>query len=813
VPSTLLSNLVRWLGFAAVVIPAFARAMSVPDPFPYWDMDPLQIATPLTGLTPTGSLILDAITLAGAALALAGEALAGRRVSLPMTLLAAVGVVGVAFHARANGGSVDDLLTGSAWVAAIISGLALFHLCRDPRFKRLALALALGFVGMLAVKGLEQILIDHPQTVREFRANNSAFLAARGWSADSDMARSFERRLLQAEATGWFGLANIVASYAAASTVAFAGLLALAVAGRRASAAGCAGDEPTGPSLLAVVLGLVVSIATLIMAGAKGGYAAAALGLATLALAWLVHRPPSALRPFIAGRRSLPALGGLVAIAAVAAAIAAVFLRGLVGERLHELSLLFRWFYDTAALRMFAAHPLVGVGPAGFKDAYLLAKPSISPEEVTSSHSIVFDYLATLGLCGVAWLALWFAWIWGAGRQLFTAPASGSNLPSSTTSAPEESRLDAWALVGFAAVPAVFSSWIERSIATTEAGLGRIIGLGVWAAIGLGALAIMRRAALWPAATAAAVVALAAHAQIEVSPVWPSSAPLFMLIIAAVGSSAPRRNAPIRATGQHWSAWLPAAAATVTCAILCVLAIPAVARWQSALSRAAHLVEPVADFRTRLSSLAAPATGDAGAESPSQLAADLARAVGHPVATTPQAVNTALAEFTALLAPQATEALLAAGATFPTHAKTAEAASRLCLQTAQAQAELGHAALAAALARQAWDIAERASRSCPARSSPLAWLATVGSSWYDLDHDAAHVAGASAALERALPMDPYGLGIPRRLLATYRTLGDGPQIRRAARLVLEADQRLYLDTLRQLTAAQRQEAQRLAEQP
>ena len=104
--------------------------------------------------------------------------------------------------------------------------------------------------------------------------------------------------------------------------------------------------------------------------------------------------------------------------AIIAAALLAVIARGLVGERIGELSLLFRWFYMQGATHIFADHWLLGVGPADFKDAYMIAKPATSPEDVSSPHSILLDWVATLGLGGLAWCVLFLVWSSAAGRAL-----------------------------------------------------------------------------------------------------------------------------------------------------------------------------------------------------------------------------------------------------------------------------------------------------------------------------------------------------------------------------------------------------------
>ena len=103
--------------------------------------------------------------------------------------------------------------------------------------------------------------------------------------------------------------------------------------------------------------------------------------------------------------------------------------RGLIGESLGERSILFRWFYMRGATGIIADEPVLGVGPAGFQPAYAMHKPAISPEDVTSPHSIFFDYIATLGVFGVALGVLAILAIWRIGTGL----GSGSNPQAAPT--------------------------------------------------------------------------------------------------------------------------------------------------------------------------------------------------------------------------------------------------------------------------------------------------------------------------------------------------------------------------------------------
>src|SRR5262249_46234727 len=157
----------------------------------------------------------------------------------------------------------------------------------------------------------------------------------------------------------------------------------------------------------------------------------------------------------------------------IAAALSALVLRGLVGERSGELSLLFRWFYISTAARIIAVHPVLGVGPAGFQDAYQLLKPAISPEEVTSPHSVLFDFTSTLGLFGVAFALLFLLWSARAGVTLLSGMAASG--PTGSADSGASPRSEAWSILFVAAVPTLISAWIEAPIATPDSTLMRLL--------------------------------------------------------------------------------------------------------------------------------------------------------------------------------------------------------------------------------------------------------------------------------------------------------------------------------------------------
>ena len=196
-------------------------------------------------------------------------------------------------------------------------------------------------------------------------------------------------------------------------------------------------------------------------------------------------------------------------------------LRGAFGERISELSLLFRWHYLVGAARVIADHPWLGCGPAWFKDAYMLVKVPINPEEVESPHSLLFDWAATLGVFGLAWAALWLAWLW---RGI--AHGARAADPEATRQATQTS-FHARALL--ALVP--YCAFII-CCATEWYALGLDLVLLLLVAVSAWWFAARVVSVLDPRTHTLALVgasaALAAHAMIEVTPVNAGSAAWFM---------------------------------------------------------------------------------------------------------------------------------------------------------------------------------------------------------------------------------------------------------------------------------------------
>ena len=477
---------------------ALLRAMVEHDPFPMWGADPFVFAPPAVGLSPVMAIALNLGVVLASCFTLIGIMLRRRSIGLTLPVLLAIGAAAIAYHALQ---SIETVLDGSN-LLAIVTVLFVASLAHTiPSTQRILGAITISFAIVLVLMGAYEMFVLHPNMLAEYHATRDSFLEARGWSPDSVQALGYERRLNQAEPIAWFGLTNVFASFAGASC---AGLFMLGWALKRAEQ----------PIMLWgwAIFGGVLALLGLLMTGAKGGLGALALGLVISVIAVL----------FIKRK-----LDGRAIIAACSFVLLAVFCRGLLGERLGELSLLFRAQYAQGSVTMFLEHPFVGVGPGAFQDHYMVLKPDLSPEDVSSAHSVVFDLLATLGLGGLALIGLFV------GLLTRIRPMHGTDSDVSK----EDQRRNFQIIALCIAVASIISIRIGSPAMDVNLLLVQALASLVWGACAIGLYRLMDcvGARRWALFACAAVLSI--HAMIELTPTWIVSGPLWALMIGQAATT------------------------------------------------------------------------------------------------------------------------------------------------------------------------------------------------------------------------------------------------------------------------------------
>ena len=564
----------RVAGFSVILAIAALRALVAIVPAIWFDVDPARDAMPQLALDAGASLLLDLLVCLAAFVALVGEHFSGRGVRLPLVALAAAPAGIVWWHGQHD---LLDGFRGDTWLAAMLAFAALAHLVRDGRLRVVAIAVLAAVAVPLAVRGIAQVTVEHDATVEAYRATREQFLADRGWAPDSSAARTYERRLMQAEATGWFGLANPYSTFLGVGFVGLGllGALAWRSASRSAGALGIVGALACGGLLLAN--------------GGKGALLATGLAaaLALIAVAW-----------------RKPARGNWVLLLACAAMLAVVA-RGFLGERTGELSLLFRSFYLETGARIIAESPLVGVGPAGVQEAFARLKPVECPEDVTSLHSVFVDFVAALGVVALAWVGLVAVALRGAPRV--------ESCEASTKVALDPSRL-ALRIAGIAAVATLLTARLVEAPALDVATLvlravglvGFVLVAAAMAQVGAELVATARGQAV--AAVGVAIAALVlVHSTIEVTS-WIPGGALLAFACIALASAVPDGGSRLG---------LARVALVVPLAAALVVGSDRAANEKVArgLARAADELVPLAALRAAMDDFAsaAPSARDAGA--------------------------------------------------------------------------------------------------------------------------------------------------------------------------------------------------------
>lgn len=794
------------LGVAIILSVVAVRCLSPFDPFPYWSGDPFEAPAPVVGLTPSVSVALDMVTALGAAITVSAMRAAELRRAAWGFAAAAMGFFSVLRH-TGDATGLDNFVSGSVMVSGFVGAAAVFAAASRPPVRRMVLAALLALLVMLAVRALQQVYVEHPRTLETFRATREQFFRAQGWTPESPMAKAFERRLSQAEASGYFGMANVLATLGAAG-------LAIALSLRAATNAGTSPVAKRMPSTLTVWAVIASAVALVYYAGAKGGFAAAGLGLAAAFAGLLLLRRGVSVRP-----RWARLLGSSV----VLAALGAVVVRGMMGERVGELSILFRWFYMHASARIIGDHPVLGVGAAGFKGAYLLAKNPLSPEEVTSPHSVLLDIIASMGLLGVGLALLWMFWVSLGAAGLIGRTTDTSPVPTGTTNAADPSEWKPTALI--IAVATIAAIAMERSGLTPDGAATRLIGvcLAAWVVVGITrALQGMQHERAARDAVriglAAGVIACAAHSQIELTAITPGAAGwcLLLLALAAGWDGAAAPDTPPSPAVKRLA---------VSVAVLAIFAGAAwpharrVFAWQASLAAAYQGTETVAEVSARRNALA---TGSVvpgfEADSPERLAQDLSRLSGTGVVATPASIDRAVA---ALRLAESTRSLGAMPAHDPNlpHFPTLRARSRLALIQAEAHGGLGgldrsRAALAAG----------RADLDAAAAFRPLAaywaWIGTYEEASAELETRAGdagrsetHTRASLAAWERAFALGPQELLPARKALTAAAVLNEEAAMRHWAGECLRVNDSLRLDPLEQMDEREVTRCKSLAGKP
>jgi hypothetical protein len=328
------------------------------------------------------------VLLAATAIWLIGGAVAGQILLRRRALAALIGAfVGLsllsALHAADKRAATivwieQFSLMAACWLAAQIFA--------DRRKLGLLLAVAAAVGATLCLKGFNQAFDEIPA----MQAAQAQLLG----EPENVFERLRAARINSAKPTGFFHLSNAFGSVLILLT---ACLAAVSLSRLRAGVRAMKGPEaPAGQIPLPLLQGICAALALLgcivmlFMTGSAGAILAAAFAAICAGIVTLFHR-----RLRRHWRKAV-----IVAVVLAILGGGAVFAVGIANDRLPSKTMTVRWCYWTAAGKIVAERPLLGVGGGNFPDAYLRHRRAEAEEAVQDPHNTIAHALTQFGLPG-----------------------------------------------------------------------------------------------------------------------------------------------------------------------------------------------------------------------------------------------------------------------------------------------------------------------------------------------------------------------------------------------------------------------------
>ena len=305
----------------------------------------------------------------------------------------------------------------------LFAALLLVQILDHPAKVRVVLAVLVGLGIVSAFQCAEQFFISNTATIEQYEKDPQMLLEPLGIQTGTFQHFLFEHRIYSRGVRGFFTTSNSAASFAILACAAAAILL-------RRRLGDCKTREVAPRYGLLAGLATVLVVAGLFLTQSKGGILAFGAGLAACGLLAGLDRWLPALK-----RRLLLVLVPLAVLLAAGAGLAMIRYGMTHGRLPGGNSMLVRWQYWAASAKMFAEHPLTGIGPGNFSDYYTHYKPAAALESVADPHNFLLSLLTQYGPLGlIAFLAMVSLPLW----QLAQLPPPETAMPP--TNSPPSSR-------------------------------------------------------------------------------------------------------------------------------------------------------------------------------------------------------------------------------------------------------------------------------------------------------------------------------------------------------------------------------------
>jgi len=310
----------------------------------------------------------------------------------------AIAAAAATFSASNKRAAITDFAT---IISPVLMAVMLTQILDSLSKIRLALVVVAALGVVSACQCADQFFSGNQLLIEEYEANPQSMLQTVGIQPGSFENMLFEHRLYSKVVRGFFTTSNSAGSFAILSAFAAAALLIEKLRSRRLF-------TPRPRYLSGLPFTYIIVLALILFGLAITKSKGAILAFIISAIMFFVY---SFWSDRLKNHKKIIVTACLLFLVA---GVCAVIFYGLAHDRLPGgNSMLVRWQYWCASVKMFADHPLTGVGPGNFTYFYPHYKHPSAPETITDPHNFPLSILTQYGPLGLAgFLLMVFAPLW-----------------------------------------------------------------------------------------------------------------------------------------------------------------------------------------------------------------------------------------------------------------------------------------------------------------------------------------------------------------------------------------------------------------
>jgi len=270
----------------------------------------------------------------------------------------------------------------------------------DSQSKIKLLLICIAALGMVsAYESANQLFVTNQAMIDEYEKAPQTLLEPLGITAGTSDHFQFEHRLYSKDVKGFFTTGNSAGSFALFAAFAGIALFLEKFRNRKSDASGSRPLVICGIAVAVIIFGLAIT-------KSKGAISASLIAAAMFIIYLLFGNWLKTYKRTILIVCLLLGLAGCYIVVSYGLAD---------GQPPGGSSMLVRWQYWHASARMYADHPITGIGPGNFAHFYTHYKPAEALETVADPHNFLLSILTQYGPLGlIGFLALVSIPLWRA---------------------------------------------------------------------------------------------------------------------------------------------------------------------------------------------------------------------------------------------------------------------------------------------------------------------------------------------------------------------------------------------------------------